>query len=128
MIPAPGSATAAQGSWGEMRFLMGGATSIVGSGGQAGLLRNLDKAPLLEGLTDKAVKFDTFPLGDSSGTRRTGECNYGSTATTAASLATVDSYEPHTSEGIDATAHNEFLCESSSTYDATAPGVSNDLV
>ena len=29
--------------WGELRFLMGGATSIVGSGGQAGLLRNLDK-------------------------------------------------------------------------------------
>jgi len=127
-VPAPGSATSDQVSWGEMRFLMGGATSIVGSGGAAGLLRNLDKATLLEGLTDKAVKFDTFPLGDSSGTRRTGDCNYGSTATTAASLASVDSYEPHTSEGIDSTAHNEFLCESSATYDTAAPGVSNDLV
>ncbi|MBV8760357.1 MAG: lamin tail domain-containing protein [Deltaproteobacteria bacterium] len=126
-IPSKGSATADQVSWGELRFLMGGATSTVGSGGQAGLLRNLDKATLLEGLTDKAVKFDTFPLGDSSGTRRTGDCNYGSTGTTAASLASVDSYEPHTSEGIDATARNEFLCESSDTYDAAAPGVSQDL-
>lgn len=126
-IPAAGSATADQVSWGELRFLMGGATSTVGSGGQAGLLRNLDKATLLEGLTDKAVKFDTFPLGDSSGTRRTGDCDYGSTGTTAASLSTVDAYEPHTSEGIDATAHNEFLCESSTTYDTSIPGISEDL-
>jgi hypothetical protein len=125
-IPAAGGATADQVSWGELRFLMGGATSTVGSGGQAGLLRNLDKASLLEGLTDKAVKFDTFPLGDSSGTRRLTDCNYG-TATTAASLSTVDAYEPHTSEGVDAFAHNEFLCESSDTYDTATPGISQDL-
>lgn len=125
-IPSAGSATADQVSWGELRFLMGGATSTVGSGGQAGLLRNLDKATLLEGLTDKAVKFDTFPLGDSSGTRRLSDCNYG-TQTTAASLASLDAYEPHTSEGIDAFAHNEFLCESSDTYDAAAPGISQTL-
>jgi len=126
-IPAKGSATADQISWGELRFLMGGATSTVGSGGQAGLLRNLDKSTLLEGLTDKPVKFDTFPLGDSSGTRRTGDCNYGSTGTTASSLSTIDAYEPHTSEGIDATAHNEFLCESSMTYDTATPGISQLL-
>src|SRR5262249_34591336 len=42
--------------------------------------------------------------------------------------ATFDAYEPHTSEGIDATAHNEFLCQSSTSYDATAPGVSDNLV
>ncbi len=124
-IPAPGGASADQVSWGELRFLIGGATSTVGSGGTAGLLRNLDKA-LREGLTGTPVKFDTFPLGDSSGTRRNGDCNYG-TATTAASLSSVDAYEPHTSEGIDAFAHNEFLCESSMTYDVTTPGVSQDL-
>ena len=33
-IPSTGGATAAQIQWGELRFLMGGATSIVGSGGQ----------------------------------------------------------------------------------------------
>jgi hypothetical protein len=126
-IPAPGGASGDQVSWGELRFLMGGATSTVGSGGQAGLLRNLDKASLLEGLTSKAVKFDTFPLGDSSGTRNLTNCNYG-TQTTLSSLANVDSYEPHTSEGVDSFAHNEFLCESSDTYDTTTPGISQDLV
>ena len=127
-IPAPGSATADQIRWGELRFLMGGATSIVGSGGQPGLLRNLDIAADMEGLTKKAVDFDTFPLDDASGTRRTGDCNYGGTADTADSISAFDAFEPHTSEGIDATAHNEFLCESSTTYDTEAPGVSDNLI
>ena len=126
-ITSAGSATAAQVSWGELRFLMGGATSIVGSGGQKGLLRNLDQAANLEGLTKKAVTFDTFPLDDGSGTQRTGDCNYGGTATTVASLASIDAYEPHTSEGIDVFAHNEFLCESDMSFDTTAPGISQDL-
>lgn len=126
-ITSAGSATTAQVQWGELRFLMGGATSIVGSGGQKGLLRNLDQAANLEGLTKKAVNFDTFPLADSSGTQRTADCNYGGTATTVDSLAAFDAYEPHTSEGIDAFAHNEFLCETSATYDTVAPGVSQNL-
>ncbi len=126
-ITSAGSATTAQVQWGELRFLMGGATSIVGSGGQKGLLRNLDQAANLEGLTKKAVNFDTFPLADSSGTQRTADCNYGGTATTVDSLAAFDAYEPHTSEGIDTFAHNEFLCETSATYDTVAPGVSQNL-
>ena len=126
-ILSAGSATAAQVSWGELRFLMGGATSIVGSGGQKGLLRNLDQAANLEGLTKKAVTFDTFPLDDGSGTQRNGDCNYGGTATTSDSLMAIDAYEPHTSEGIDVFAHNEFLCESSASFDIAAPGVSYDL-
>ncbi|HEY4058452.1 MAG TPA: hypothetical protein VGM39_17690, partial [Kofleriaceae bacterium] len=126
-IPSPGGASADAIRWGELRFLMGGATSIVGSGGQVGLLRNLDSANQ-EGLNQKPVDFDTFPLDDSSGTRRTGDCNYGGDARTASSLSSTDSFEPHTAEGVDATAHNEFLCESSATYDAAAPGVSNNLV
>jgi cytosine/adenosine deaminase-related metal-dependent hydrolase len=127
-IPSDGGATADQIRWGELRFLMGGATSIVGSGGQAGLLRNLDQANNQGGLGKKAVKFDTFPLDDTSGGRRTTDCNYGSMPTTAAELGAFDSYEPHTSEGIDATAHNEFLCQSSTTYDTITPGVSQNLV
>jgi len=126
-IPAPGGASAAQVQWGELRFLMGGATSIVGSGGQAGLLRNLDQAANMGGLMKKAVDFDTFPLDDASGTKRTMDCNYGGTPTLPSSLTSIDAYEPHTSEGIDATAHNEFLCESSDTYDITAPGTSNNI-
>nr|HEX4314614.1 lamin tail domain-containing protein [Kofleriaceae bacterium] len=127
-IPSKGSATNSQILWGELRFLMGGATSVVGSGGAKGLIRNLDVAADQEGVGKTAVKFDTFPLDDSSGTRRTADCNYGGTATTPDSVANFDAYEPHTSEGIDATAHNEFLCESSATYDVTAPGTSNDFM
>ncbi len=127
-IPSSGGASAAQILWGELRFLMGGATSIVGSGGQLGLLRNLDIAADQQGLGKPAVDFDTFPLDDSSGIQRTTDCNYGGNAETVAQLASVAAYEPHTSEGVDDFAHNEFRCESSATYDVTAPGVSNDLV
>jgi hypothetical protein len=125
-IPAPGGATTDQVRWGELRFVMSGATSTVGSGGVAGLVRNLDKT-LQEGLNKTPLKFDTFPLGDSGGGRQTTNCNYG-TATALGALGSVDAYEPHTSEGIDSYAHNEFLCESSSMYDTTTPGVSNDLL
>jgi cytosine/adenosine deaminase-related metal-dependent hydrolase len=124
-IPSAGGATNDQVRWGELRFLMGGATSTVGSGGVAGLLRNLDKT-LQEGLNHTPVDFDTFPLGDSKGTRNKTGCDYG-TATTATTIAGDTAYEPHTSEGIDDYAHNEFLCESSSTYDTSPPTVSNDL-
>lgn len=127
-ISSAGSATADQIKWGELRFLMGGATSIVGSGGQPGLLRNLDQAANEEGLNQKAVNFDTFPLDDSSGTRRTGDCNYGGTPTSASSISADEAYEPHTSEGVDATARNEFLCQSSDAFDTMAPGTSNNLV
>lgn len=127
-IPYNSGATADQVRWGELRFLMGGATSIVGSGGQAGLLRNLDQANNEEGLGHKAVNFDTFPLDDADGTQRTTDCNYGGKPTTVASLANFGAYEPHTSEGIDTAAHNEFLCESSETYDTMVPGVSNNIL
>jgi hypothetical protein len=114
--------------WGELRFVMGGATSIVGSGGQPGLLRNLDQLLDNQGLGHKNVDFDTFPLDDSDGVQQTASCDYGTSMTTEAALNRVESYEPHTSEGIDAFAHNEFLCESSTTYDATPPKVSHNLL
>jgi large repetitive protein len=126
-IPAPGGASADQIRWGELRFLMGGATSIVGSGGQSGLLRNLDSGNQ-EGLGQGAVNFDTFPLDDGGGTRRSMDCDYGGTPTTAAQIANDEVYEPHTSEGIDNSARNEFLCQSSTTYDTMTPGVSNNLL
>ena len=126
-IPAAGGASADQIRWGELRFLMGGATSIIGSGGQPGILRNLDTASQ-EGLSQTPVNFDVFPLDDGDGIRRTGDCNYGGEATTASSIAADDAYEPHTSEGIDPTARNEFLCQSSDSYDVSAPGTSNNLL
>ncbi len=52
--PSPGGAsTANQISWGELRFLFGGATSTVGSGGETGILRNLDKATRRRGSTSR---------------------------------------------------------------------------
>ncbi len=125
-ISSSGGASADQIRWGELRFLMSGATSIVGSGGQPGLLRNLDSNNQ-EGLNQKAVNFDTFPLDDSGGTRRAMDCNYGGDPATAASIAAYDSYEPHTSEGVNQTARNEFLCQSSTEYDTMAPGTSNNI-
>jgi large repetitive protein len=126
-ITSTGGASGVRISLGELRYVMGGATSIVGSGGQPGLLRNLDSATNQEGLNRKRVLFETFPLGDSSGTLRTTDCNYG-TIVTPESLAAFDAFEPHTAEGISAAAHNEFKCQSSTTYDTTAPGLSQDLL
>jgi hypothetical protein len=116
--------------WGELRFVMGGGTSIVGAGSTPGLLRNLDEVLDDQGLGHKSVDFDTFPLGDSSDgvPPQTDNCDYGFGARTEAQIAGRDAYEPHTSEGIDAFARNEFLCESSTTYDTTPPGVSHNLL
>jgi len=119
-ISAPGGATAAQVQWGELRFLMSGATSTVGSGGQKGLLRNLDQSSNEEGLGDTAVHFDTFPLG--STTPSSTACSMYSFADTTSSIANDKSFEPHISEGIDALARNEFVCAS------TASGGGQDLV
>ena len=102
-IPSTGGASTVRVQWGELRYVFGGATSVVGSGGATGFLRNLDQANNQEGLGQTPVEFETFPLGDSNGTRQTTNCNYG-TIVTPSSLANVKAFEPHTSEGIDARA------------------------
>ena len=112
VIPSTSSASTDQIRWGELRFVMGGATSIVGSGGAPGFLRNLDRADNQEGLNTPPVRFDSFPLDDSDGTLRTSGCDYGSITTTA-EIAGDSAYEPHVSEGVDASARNEFVCMSS---------------
>ena len=111
-IPSQGSATGDQVSWAELRFLFGGATSTVGSGGQTGILRNLDRANQQEGLGQKAVNFDTFPLGDSSGlpvNPTSCTSDYGG-AVTPGDISGDDAYLPHVSEGIDNRAEFEFVC------------------
>jgi large repetitive protein len=113
-IPSGPTATGAQVQWAELRGVMAGETSTVGSGGQLGILRNLDRAdPLEQGLAQKPVHFDTFPLGDQSGTQLTSGCAYPAIQP-ATGIAADDAYFPHVSEGIDSVARNEFLCESSS--------------
>ena len=102
----------------ELRFLAGGATSSVSSGGTPGLIRNLDgAAAALEGLTAKPAVFDTFPLGDSSGAMLASGCAY-PTRTTTAEIAGYEGYLPHIAEGVDSEAHNEMVCQNGAGPDA----------
>lgn len=120
-LSVAGGANKAQVVAGELRFLMGGATSTISAGGQAGLLRNLDSASLLEGLPIKAADSDTFPLDDANGKQLDQGCTYGADATKPADIAKLDAYVPHVSEGIDKSARNEFLCTSMGDGDLLTP-------
>ena len=110
-IPYSGGASTDEIRWGELRFLMGGATSTVGSGSAIGFLRNLDKGAQ-EGLGQEPVHYETFPLGDSNGTMLSSSCAYPN-IDTQADIAGDDAYFPHVSEGINAEARNEFICTGS---------------
>jgi hypothetical protein len=96
----------------ELRFVLGGATSIVGSGGVKGLLRNLanykDQTEL-EGLGGKTTFFDTFPLGDSNGTIITSGCAYPSIRTSGNAFED-GNYAAHIGEGINLGGENELTC------------------
>ena len=101
----------------ELRFVLGGATSVIGSGGVHGLLRNLAAYPdvtLVEGLTGTPAFFDTFPLGDQNGTELTSGCAYPSPRSASSAFAGNAAYAAHVSEGINLAAENEFLCVSGS--------------
>jgi large repetitive protein len=127
-VDVPGSASNDAISFGELRFVFGGGTSVNGSGGRPGLLRNLDRDTLLEGLEQTPIYYQTFPLGDSGQSiQRRSTCNYGSGDTTD-EIASEEAYTPHISEGIDQASRNEFLCASSETYDIASPGLSTDLL
>lgn len=109
-IPAPGNASNDQQAWHELRMVMSGTTSINGSGGVAGFLRNLDRSTAqMEGLGQRTVSYQTFPLGDSGGQRFAMGCGYPNIDPTSDATGT-DAYAPHVAEGIDNTARNEFLC------------------
>jgi large repetitive protein len=108
----PGSNSSRSGVlYGELRMLLGGATSISGSVGgsdSSGLLRNLDRADVTGGLVGVDVNYRTFPLGDSNGTMLASGCGYPAIDGTH-NLAD-DVYMPHIAEGITAEARNEFTC------------------
>jgi large repetitive protein len=114
-LPAPSNPHGNDGvRWGELRMVLGGATSIVGSGGVPGMMRNLDRLENRE--TDvlglREVEFETFPLND-SGEQFRPDCtwNYKDSELGVAAMA---SYMPHVSEGIQNYAAEEFRCQSSS--------------
>ena len=107
----------------ELRMVLGGATSIMGSGGVSGLARNLaeeNNAGQLQGLTGPAAYFDTFPLGDYNGVLITSGCAYPSIASTTAAFGGGGVYAPHVSEGINLAAQNEFVCASVAADDLVA--------
>ncbi len=137
-IPVGETADAEQSQWGELRFLVGGATSTVGQGRFPipGLLRNLDGESGLSGVPEQVsepvapdyprVFNDVFPLGDSAGIQRAGDCDYngdGAKVTSAEELLLNGyAYLPHVAEGIDTEARNEFLCLSNPIFDFTPLG------
>ncbi|MEZ4240426.1 MAG: hypothetical protein R3F59_30585 [Myxococcota bacterium] len=97
--------------YGELRMMLGGATSIAGSvspASGAGLLRDLDQAEDNEGLGGWEVGYETFPLGDIDGTMAATGCD----AYYIDPPWVLDDriYLPHIAEGIDDEARNEFLC------------------
>ncbi len=106
-IDSGGNGSVAQQRWAELRQLMAGTTSIAGSGGQNGLLRNLDRQNEPIG----KVRYETFPLGDSNGIELTLTCGYPSIDMPSV-IPQDGAYLPHVGEGIEASAHNELLCVS----------------
>lgn len=121
-ITVSGGASADVVRFAELRFVMSGATSTLGAGAQGGLLRNLDVSGRLEGLPIPPAESDTFPLGDSGGAMIENGCSYPSPTTTA-SIANVEAYVPHVSEGIDKASHNEIVCQEQGTTDIVEPQV-----
>jgi cysteine-rich repeat protein len=106
--------------WGELRQVMAGTTSVAGSGGQPGLLRNLDKENVTttggnqQGLDETPLNYQTFPLGDSTGVQLTSGCGYPRIDTPAA-IPPLSAYLPHVAEGIEEAARNEYRCLSGAT-------------
>jgi Amidohydrolase family len=101
----------------EVRGAMGGATSVIGTGGVHGLLRNLAAYPdqtLTEGLTGPTVFFDTFPLGDSNGVELTSGCAYPGPTSSTTAFSKGKAYAAHVAEGVNLAAENEFICVSGS--------------
>ncbi|KAI0146179.1 metal dependent amidohydrolase [Xylariaceae sp. FL1272] len=131
--PVNGSETDAI-TWGELRHIFSGTTSIVGGEMAPGLARNLDfVAGLEDGLWDAPTATeDTFPLDDSAGILRNGDCDYGPDPISQELVLKAHRYIAHIGEGLDSEAANEFACLSNSTFDTTpvpgGGGLSTDII
>lgn len=124
-IPSRGGrSNTAKMQWLELRQLMSGTTSIFGSGGPAGFLRNLDSATRNE-LPEDGAEYQSFPLGDGSEQTLAASgcdayplcsgsvCGFSPTGTAA--------FVPHVAEGIDAEARNEVTCLREGALDVFTP-------
>ncbi len=107
---------------GETRHLLGGATSMIGSGSRPGLVRNLDRVADRDGLDGPRLDLDTFPLGDSSGALIETGCDYPGSP----QPNTGEVYQAHIAEGVDLAARNEWVCSSTvlQNTDPLLPGPS----
>lgn len=105
--------------WVELTQVMSGTTSVNGSGGSDGLLRNLDNNSD-NGLMLPAADYSTFPLGDSGGNTMDMGCGY-DYADDSMDAAGPEAFVPHVSEGIDHAARNEFLCVLDGMHDFVTP-------
>ncbi len=113
-----GTGAADQNRWNELRQLMAGTTSISGSGGAFGLLRNLDAPDTSAsannqqglGVNTAGSNYQTFPLGDSAGGELVGSCAYPKMPNPATDVPAMAAYLPHIAEGVGPEARNEFLC------------------
>jgi cysteine-rich repeat protein len=101
--------------WGELRQVLAGTTSVAGSGGQPGLLRNVDRDNVStvsahqQGLNEPPAYYQTFPLGDSGGTELKSGCGYPGIEPSSV-IPTNSAYLPHLGEGIEESARNELRC------------------
>ncbi len=95
-------------AWGELRMLIGGATSMMGANsGAKGLVRNLDGKT--EGLSAKPVQDSTFPLGDSGGSMCKGSTSCYSYVPKKSQVKGYAMWVGHVAEGGRHEARNEFL-------------------
>ncbi len=109
-----GPGTTMQVPWTELRQVMAGTTSIAGSGGYPGFLRNLDRTDLQEWGTvpyTETVDYVTFPLGAGPTNVEVGGCtNYKYFDGWQNEFQDNLDFLPHVAEGVNAYARNELLC------------------
>jgi len=109
-LSTPGNANGDGTRWAEARQLMAGTTSMLGSGGQDGFVRNLDRSNRDEGL-GIVISNQTFPLGD-GGRQFRSNCGW-SYAEGDVAVAGQSAWIGHVAEGIDNYAAEEIRCLSS---------------
>jgi imidazolonepropionase-like amidohydrolase len=104
----------------ELRLVLGGGTSVVGTGGVQGLARNLayqyDMPEDTGGLSGQTVEYETFPLGNDDATVISKGCAFPDIILASQAFA-YGAFVPHLAEGINLGAENEIHCASLSTND-----------
>lgn len=110
-LSTPGNANGDGTRWAELRQVMAGTTSMLGSGAAEGMVRNLDRNNRDEGL-GIVISNQTFPLGDGNRQFRN-NCGW-SYAEGDVAVAGQPAWIGHVAEGIDNYAAEEIRCLSTS--------------